>query len=92
MSLCIWGSFCWNFTQDLSYFTLLVGNPWKSLIASGQSLFQQPFRAAVHGILYIYCTVIYTVQFPAFTDADEVLMCIQDNVEGIVSIVSPDYL
>jgi hypothetical protein len=33
--LCGWGSFYWNFTEDLPYFTLLMRNPWKALIASG---------------------------------------------------------
>jgi len=89
--LCSWGSFCWNFTEDLPYFTLLVRNPWKSLVVSARSIFQQPFRAVVHGTLYIYFTVIYNVQFPAFTDANKGLMCIQDTVEGAVSIVSPHY-
>jgi len=36
-------------------------------------------------------TVIYTVQFPAFTDVNKGLMCIQYTVEGTVSIVSPHY-
>jgi len=45
----------------------------------------------VHGTPYIYFKVIYTVQFPVFTDANKGLMRIQYTVEGAVSIVSPHY-
>jgi len=69
-----------------------MGNPWKSLTASGQSYFQQPFRVtdSAHQWPPLYYHAIW---FPRFTDTKKGLLLahIHDAAECTVRVVMREY-
>jgi len=86
----LWELFVLTWGFFISYCQL--GNPWKSLTASGQSYFQQLFRVtdSAHTWPPLY---YYAIRFPAFTDTKKCLLlaCIHDAAECTVRVVMHEY-